>query len=83
MHLVMCNRGGSAYDRAVSISSTVTEADILAEIIAPDKPGLDPGRFWGLTISARGRSSSDWCTGEDNHRRRLYEETCRIPLRVG
>jgi len=29
-------------DRAVSTSSTVTEADILAEIITPDKPGLDP-----------------------------------------
>jgi hypothetical protein len=26
----------------VSTSSTVTEADILAEIIAPDKPGLEP-----------------------------------------
>ena len=26
----------------MSTSSTVTEADILAEIIAPDKPGLDP-----------------------------------------
>ena len=26
----------------MSNSSTVTEADILAEIIAPDKPGLDP-----------------------------------------
>ena len=36
------NRTGSAYGRAVSTSSTVTEADILAEIIAPDKPGLDP-----------------------------------------
>ena len=36
------NRAGSAYDRAVSTSSAVTEADILAEIIAPDKPGLDP-----------------------------------------
>jgi len=31
-----------AYDSAVSSSSTVTEADILAQIIAPDKPGLDP-----------------------------------------
>ena len=36
------NRTGSAYGRAVSTSSTVTEADILTEIIAPDKPGLDP-----------------------------------------
>ena len=26
----------------MSASSTVTEADILAQIIAPDKPGLDP-----------------------------------------
>jgi len=26
----------------VSSSSAATEADILAEIIAPDKPGLDP-----------------------------------------
>jgi hypothetical protein len=36
------NPPGQAYDRAVSTSSAVTEADILAEIIAPDKPGLDP-----------------------------------------
>jgi len=36
------NPPGQAYDRAVSSSSAVTEADILAEIIAPDKPGLDP-----------------------------------------
>ena len=26
----------------MSTSSSLTEADILAEIIAPDKPGLDP-----------------------------------------
>jgi hypothetical protein len=29
---------------------------------------------FGANDSARDRSSSDWHTGEDNHRRRLHEE---------
>ena len=42
----------------MSTSSTVTEADILAEIIAPDKPGLDPDAaraILGLQFNNRAR----------------------------